>query len=337
MITGGRFKVRTTWFFKANALMDTRIEPSESKSFSLNSQSLPLRYTKASRKRSQNITDQLIWWVTPFYLRVFYRKVMDMWKEHSPDNPRESRLPLQVQPLALSSLQSHSLCRPAFTKGTHFSKELSQTQSPENKVRPGGWGSIFICGSNLHSSAGGLMSLFLFTDGEIVGLGTAISISEPLSCTSNPNTTFSESFIEAEILSIVQSHPFLWFNGHLYFVNFLISLFHSTLWSSRLLIQPPIYFSLAVPTLPFATLSYKLHLLPLTSWLIAACQSPKSYVLELSLIRLSSHSVSLPILSILSPKFLSSIWVPPILPDFMSSLLLLLLSHFSHVQLCVTP
>ena len=38
------------------------------------------------------------------------------------------------------------------------------------------------------------MSLFLFTYGEIVGLGTAISISQPLSCTSNPNTTFSESF-----------------------------------------------------------------------------------------------------------------------------------------------
>lgn len=118
------------------------------------------------------------------------------------------------------------------------------------------------------------MSLFLFTYGEIVGLGTAISISQPLSCTSNPNTTFSESFIEAEISSIVQSHPFLWFNGHLYFVNFLISLIHSTLWSSRLLIQPPTYFSLAVPTFPFATLSYKLHLLPVTSWLMAHASLP---------------------------------------------------------------
>ena len=52
------------------------------------------------------------------------------------------------------------------------------------------------------------MSLFLFTDGEIAGLGVATSISQPLSCTSNPNT-FSESFIEAKISSIVQSHPFL--------------------------------------------------------------------------------------------------------------------------------
>lgn len=46
------------------------------------------------------------------------------------------------------------------------------------------------------------MSLFFFTDGDIVGLGVAISISQPLSCTSNPNTTFSESFREAEISSI---------------------------------------------------------------------------------------------------------------------------------------
>lgn len=119
---GSRVKVRTTWLFKANALMGTTIEPSESKGFSLNSQSLPLRYAKSSRKRSLNITDQLIWWVTQSYLLVSYRKVMHMWKEHSPDNPKCSRPPLQVQPLAPFSFHSHSLLRPAFSKGTQFSK-----------------------------------------------------------------------------------------------------------------------------------------------------------------------------------------------------------------------
>lgn len=126
MITGGRFKVRTTWFFKASALMDTTIEPSESKSFSLNSQSLPLRYTKASRKRSRNITDQLIWWATPFYLCVSYRRVMDMWKEQA-QTTQKSRLPLQVQPLALS------LCSLILSADLLLAKELI---SQSNFLKP---------------------------------------------------------------------------------------------------------------------------------------------------------------------------------------------------------
>ena len=36
------------------------------------------RCVRAARKRSRNITDQLVWWVTPFYLFVSYRKVMGM-------------------------------------------------------------------------------------------------------------------------------------------------------------------------------------------------------------------------------------------------------------------
>ena len=55
------------------------------------------------------------------------------------------------------------------------------------------------------------MSLFGFTDGAIVGLGRVVemSISQPISCTGNPNTTFSEPFVEAENPCAISSIPMI--------------------------------------------------------------------------------------------------------------------------------